>query len=610
MLAPKADIVVIDDTPENLTLLANVLTEQGYKVRGSTKSSSGLRAIRTVLPDLILLDIFMPEMDGYEVCQHLKADPRTQDIPVIFISALGDVLDKVKAFSLGGVDYITKPFHLEEVIARVDNHLQLQAAKRQIKQMNQVLEQGILERTQALALAQNELRFLAFHDSLTRLPNRVFFLQALEKAILRYQKDPEYSFAVLFLDGDRFKVVNDSLGHLLGDQLLIAVARRLEQSLPTEVLLARIGGDEFTLLIEDLPNPQVATQLAEQVAQSMLQPFIINNHKIFINFSIGICFNTYHSNAESILRDADIAMYRAKRRGRGCYQIFDKQMYEEAQALLMIESDLRQAIRCPSLCLYYQPIIDLNTRTIRGFEALVRWQHPSRGMISPAEFIPIAEDTGLILPLGLWILETACQQMQDWKKVGLVDENMTMGINLSPKQFAQPDLVNRIDSIITKTGLPYRCLKLEITESAILDSVDSSAKIIRELKSRQIQISIDDFGTGYSSLSYLNQFPFNTLKIDRSFVEEVDTNPEKRAIIKTIIELAHTLKMDVVAEGIETNAQKSILRALKCEYGQGYLFSRPLSQADLTHFLRESWRASLRRQRKANLHTQFSSESS
>lgn len=589
MLAPKADIVVIDDTPESLALLAKVLTEQGYKVRGSTKSSSGLRAIRMVLPDLILLDILMPEMNGYEVCQHLKVDPRTQDIPVILISTVGDVWDKARAFSLGAVDYITKPFQVEEVIVRIDNQLQLQATKRKIKDLNQVLAQSMQAHTQELALAQNELQFLAFHDSLTRLPNRVFFLQALEKAILRHQQDPKYTFAVLFLDGDRFKVVNDSLGHLLGDQLLVAVARRLEQSLPTEVLLARIRGDEFTLLIEDLPHPQVATQLAEQVAQSMLQPFMIKDHEIFINFSIGICFNTYHNNAESILRDADIAMYRAKRRGRGCYQIFDQQMYEEAQSLLILENDLRQAIHCSSLHLCYQPIIELTSRSVEGFEALVRWQHPNRGMIAPAEFIPIAEDTGLILPLGLWILERACQQMQAWKKVGLVDETMTMSINLSPKQFAQPDLISRIDSIITQTGLPYGCLKLEITESAILDSVDSSAKIIRDLKFRRIQISIDDFGTGYSSLSYLNKFPFNTLKIDRSFVEEVEINPEKRAIIKTIIELAHSLRMDVVAEGIETKAQQSILQALQCEYGQGYLFSRPLGPEELSHFLRDTW---------------------
>ncbi len=609
--SPAADIVVIDDTPENLTLLANLLTDQGYKVRGSTKSASGLRAIRTMLPDLILLDIFMPGMDGYDLCQQLKADPRTHDIPIIFISAFGDVIDKVKAFSLGGVDYITKPFQVEEVLARVSSHLQLRAAKLEIQAMNRELEQRIQERSQALAMANTELQFLAYHDSLTRLPNRVFFLEALEKAFLRSQEDPDFNFAVLFLDGDRFKVVNDSLGHLSGDQLLVAVAHRLEHSLPSEVLLARIGGDEFTILVEDLPNPAMAIQLAEQVHQSMLQPFSLNHQSIFISFSIGICGNKYHNNAESILRDADIAMYRAKRHGRSCSQVFDKAMYKEAQSLLIIENDLRQAIRGSGLSLNYQPIINLKTQGIGGFEALVRWHHSERGVIPPSDFIPVAEDTGLILPLGLWVLETACQQMQTWKLAGLVDETMTIAINLSPKQFAQRDLVSRIDGIIRKTGLPYRCLKLEITESAVLDSLDSvdtSIKIVKELQSRRIQISIDDFGTWYSSLSYLNQFSLNTLKVDRSFVEEMETNLERRAIIKTIIDLAHILKMNVVAEGIETDSQKLMLQGLGCEFGQGYLFSKPLPADALEQLLQGSWRVRLRHHRQTQSSAEFSFE--
>ncbi|MEB3311878.1 MAG: EAL domain-containing protein [Snowella sp.] len=585
MAFSKADIVVIDDTPENLTLLARILTERGYKVRSAAKSSHGLRAIQTIPPDLILLDIFMPELNGYEVCRQLKANPKTQEIPIIFISALGDVIDKVTAFSVGGVDYITKPFQVEEVIARVENQLQLQVARAEIRQLNLVLEERVKERTHELEKAQERLHYLALHDSLTNLPNRALFLQKLQDAITRATVDPDFAFAVLFLDGDRFKVVNDSLGHLMGDELLIAVGQRLLSSLREGVTLARIGGDEFTILVEGIQDTEEVIQLAESIHQAMSYPFSLNNNPIFINFSIGICLNRGYSQPEQILRDADIAMYKAKARGKGCYQLFDATMHKNAVALLQLESELRQSLIQSAFTVYYQPIIHLESEKLVGFEALVRWIHPTLGIISPLDFIPLAEDTGLIIPLGLWVLETACLQLTQWQQAQLIDAQVTMSINLSPKQFAQPHLLEKIDEIIERLAISAHCLKLEITESAIIENIDSATQILNQLRDRCIQISIDDFGTGYSSLNYLHRFPINTLKIDRSFVNQIEGDGERKAIVKTIIELAHILKMDVIAEGIETRTQQQLLAELNCEFGQGFLFSKPLPQADITQWL-------------------------
>ena len=581
----KADILVIDDTPENLTLLANILTARGYKVRSTNKAANGLRAAKTVPPNLILLDIFMPEMNGYEVCERLKAEEVTQDIPIIFISALGDTVDKVKAFAVGGVDYITKPFQVEEVIARVETHLKLQAAKLEIQQLNNVLEERVKERTQELEVMQEELRYLALHDPLTHLPNRTLFLQALDKSINHTIANPDYTFAVLFLDGDRFKVVNDSLGHLVGDDLLFAVARRLENCLPQNLLLARLGGDEFTILLENLDSIETAKQIAATIYQAMQEPFVLGNYPVRTSFSIGICLSTGYHESAAILRDADIAMYRAKALGSGYSQVFDQQMHDQAMRLMELENDLPQAIRRQELQVYYQPIINLKNNTLHGFEALLRWFHPQKKLISPLDFIPIAEDTGLIIPIGLYVLEMACAQLKDWQNLGLITPYISVSVNLSPKQFSQADLLSSINQIVEENGLAKECLKLEITETAIIKNLDSAKEILQQLQSQAIQISIDDFGTGYSSLSYLHQFPINNLKIDRSFITQIESDLQKRAIVRTVIELAHILGMKVIAEGIETEAQCQILQELKSEFGQGYYFSKPLPAPEIGKFL-------------------------
>jgi diguanylate cyclase (GGDEF)-like protein/PAS domain S-box-containing protein len=424
--------------------------------------------------------------------------------------------------------------------------------------------------------AESQLLHQAFHDPLTGLPNRLWFLERLECALER-AKGENYLFAVLFLDLDRFKLVNDSLGHALGDQLLIAIARRLEACLRPGDKIARLGGDEFTILLEDIKDISNAIQVAERIQKQLSLPFNLNGHVVFTTASIGIALSTLsYDQPEELLRDADTTMYRAKALGRARSEIFDQTMHTQAIARLQLEIDLRWVLERQELRVYYQPIVLLKNATIAGFEALVRWQHPTRGLVSPAEFIPVAEETGLIIPMGWWILRQACHQMRSWQEQFPAKPPLTISVNISGKQFAQPDLVKQIEQILQETGLDGSSLKLEITESVLVDNAEAALAILKQLQALGIQLAIDDFGTGYSSLSYLHRLPIDTLKIDRSFVNNVDSDPEKIEIICTIIALAWNLGMNVVAEGVETKKQMYQLQALKCEFGQGYFFSKPV----------------------------------
>ncbi len=597
---PKGNILIVDDKQANLRLLSEALNEQGYKVRCVINGQRCLKAVQTIPPDLILLDIMMPDMDGYEVCQKLKADRKIREIPVIFLSALDEVIDKVRAFEVGGVDYITKPFQLEEVLVRVENQLALQSAKAEIRRLNAELEQRVCQRTTQLqgrteqletanrALereindhrqTQKQLQHMALHDGLTSLPNRILFTNRLEQAINRTKRRSNYLFAVLFLDCDRFKVVNDSLGHLVGDQLLIAVARRLELCLRPVDTIARLGGDEFAILLEKLEDLSDAASVAERLNQELALPFYIDKREIFINASIGIVLGTKdYQRPEVLLRDADTAMYRAKELGKARYQVFDRCMHDCAQKILQLETDLQLAMARKEFTVHYQPIVSLATGRIIEFEALLRWYHPQRGFISPVEFIPLAEESGLIVPIGMWVLREACRQARAWQNQGLTQLPLKIGVNLSVKQFSQPDLIEQLDQILAETQLDGQSLKLEITESAIMDNGEVATELLQKLRSRRIQLSIDDFGTGYSSLSYLHRFPVDTLKIDRSFISRICENGKNQEVVRAIVTLAHHLGMTVMAEGVETAQQFDLLRKMGCELGQGYFFSKPLEQ--------------------------------
>lgn len=580
------DILIVDDTPDNLHLLSRMLTRQGYNVRKALSGPMALMAAQTVAPDLILLDIMMPEMDGYEVCQHLKADAKTAEIPIIFLSALDDVLDKVKGFQVGGVDYITKPFQFEEVLIRVQNQLALRAAELEIRVLNEELEVRVKQRTQELEAANTKLLEMALHDSLTGLPNRALLMTDLHRSIHLAKANSSYQFAVLFLDCDRFKVVNDSLGHLVGDELLVLIAHRLSCYVKPKNTLARLGGDEFAILLTEIPDFHSVITLSDQILQCFSQPFNLERHEIFINASIGIVIgNSDYDEPEHLLRDADTAMYRAKALGKGQYHLFDPVMHTAALERLQLETDLRRGIEQQELVVHYQPIVCLNSGKISGFEALVRWRHPQRGLVPPNLFIPIAEETGLITAIGYWVLSESCHQLRTWQKQDLIDPNLFVSVNLSVKQFAQPNLLEQIDQVLVHSQLNPDCLKLEITESAIMDNHQDVATILKELRKRHILISIDDFGTGYSSLSYLHSFPVDTLKIDKSFVQRLNLESENIGLIPVIISLAKTMNMNVVAEGIELPEQLEILRELNCGLGQGYFFAKPLPGEELIKFL-------------------------
>ncbi|HEY9648283.1 MAG TPA: EAL domain-containing protein, partial [Chroococcidiopsis sp.] len=578
----REHILVVDDTLDNLRLLSAMLTKQGYNVRKAISGQMALTSVEAVAPDLILLDIMMPEMDGYTVCDRLKSNPDTAEIPIIFLSALNETVDKVKGFTIGGADYITKPFHVEEVLARVRHQLAMKAATREIQRLNAELERRVQERTQELEQANQQLTQMALFDGLTHLPNRISFVEQLRSALEKAAEIPGHQFAVLFLDCDRFRVINDSLGHNAGNQLLLAIAQRLHRHLRPTDCLARLEGDEFTVLVNPIGSEAEAIALAEQMLTTLSYPFQIAGREIFISASVGIAFNNIDcENPEHLLRNADTAMYHAKNSGRSRCQLFDTSMHHAALHRLDMEIDLRRALSDQEFIVYYQPIVSLSAHRVVGLEALIRWKHPERGLVSPVLFVSIAEETGLICQIGHWVLKEACRQLHQWHQQCRPEHPVFLSVNLSARQFVQPNLVEQIDAILAETQLDPKLLKLEITESAIIENTDITAETLDLLKKRHIQISIDDFGTGYSSLSYLHCLPVETLKIDASFIKHIDVDGESLELVRAIVSLAWNLGMEVVAEGVETAKQLAQLKALKCDFAQGYLFSEPLPFAEI-----------------------------
>ncbi|BAZ53980.1 multi-sensor hybrid histidine kinase [Nostoc sp. NIES-4103] len=426
--------------------------------------------------------------------------------------------------------------------------------------------------------AEQQLIYNALHDALTDLPNRNMLMERLELAINRAKRIENYHFAVLFLDMDRFKIINDSLGHLAGDQLLTIIAQKLKSKIRAVDLAARLGGDEFVILLENLAVIEEAIVVAERILTEFQAPLMLNGYEVFITTSIGIVFgkDNYHQ-ASDLLRDSDIAMYRAKSQGKSCYKIFDSQMHTQALIRLNLENDLRKAVERQEFIVYYQPIIDINHNHLIGFEALARWQHPTLGFMTPSEFIPIAEETGLIILLDSLILYNACQQIVTWQTQFCHQFPLKLSVNLSVQDLRQPSLVKDIKHILSQTGLDGHFLTIEITEGILIENIIETLKILEQLKALGIQISIDDFGTGYSSLNYLHRFPVDTLKIDRSFIHHMQEGSRNYQVVKTIITLSNQLGLAVVAEGIETQQQLQWLQELGCEFGQGFLFSRPLA---------------------------------
>jgi len=434
------------------------------------------------------------------------------------------------------------------------------------------------KRSAEIALRDREerSRHEALHDPLTRLPNRLLFMDRLEMEVIHTrQAASEVRFAVLCLDLDRFKNVNDSLGHSAGDRLLIEFSRRLHGCIGPEDTLARLGGDEFAILLRSIHDASDAIRVADRVLNLLKQPFTLRGQDVYVPTSVGIALSAAgYERPEDVLRDADTAMYRAKRRGKGRYELFDAGMHTEAVALLTLENDLRRAIERGEFQVYYQPVIDLSNEDITGFEALLRWNHPARGLVFPGDFIGCAEETGLIVPIGEWVLREACTQMRRWHEKYPSSGQLTISVNLSGKQFSHPALIGKA---LRDSALAPSSLKLEITESVIMEDPLAASKLLEQFQRQEVQSYVDDFGTGYSSLSYLHRFPMSALKIDRSFVTNIGPGGENAAIVQTIVTLAHNLGMSVIAEGVETAAQLEILRQMGCEYGQGFYFSRAVT---------------------------------
>ncbi|WP_434684577.1 EAL domain-containing response regulator [Pseudanabaena minima] len=589
-------ILIVDDEPRNFDVIEAFLNEYDYELNYASSGQEALKSLEIIEIDLILLDVMMPDMDGIEVCERIKAIPKYRPIPIIMVTALTAKEDLAKCLNAGAVDFISKPVHALELRARMQSMLSLkqqydalqislerqsvlEAEKRELLENRNIeLEKQVYARTAALKVASDLITHNALHDPLTDLPNRRFLLDRIDQSIKRSQQLDSYNYAILFLDLDQFKVVNDSLGHIIGDQLLISIAEKLKAHLEDVYLVARFGGDEFVILLEYISNIDEVIKITEQILKAFQLPLILNGGEIFINVSIGIVLgNKNYHQAADLLRDSDLAMYKAKAQGSNSYKIFDTNMHNQAIKRLTLETDLRNEINRQEFIVYYQPIMDiLNGDRLIGFEALVRWQHPTIGLVSPVDFVTIAEETGAIVALDSWMFYEACKQLAQWQAKYTSSPALKMSINLSVQNIRNPNLLTDIDRILAETGLDGRSISLEITESILIADIEKTIDLLTQIKARNIQVSIDDFGTGYSSLNYIHRLPVDYLKIDRSFINQMQEGSSNCQIVRTIIALSNQLGLAVVAEGIETLEQLQILRDLKCEFGQGYLFSKPL----------------------------------
>lgn len=773
MQTPEPLILIVDDEPVNRLILESNLGRNGFRTLTVSSGEECVHAAARQQPDLILLDILMPGLSGFETCKQLKRQPATRDIPVIFLSTLSDTEQKTRGFESGGVDYISKPFDTRELLARVRIHLTLRSQEIQLRLYADKLEDMVGQRTEQLKQAEQELQrnydmqtalnqllqlslqdlpldsllqqclqsilqipwlvlqnkgciylqdkdglsyrmaaqcnlpdnileqcstitpgncacgkaikensivtvhdedlehnfkkkialphnhicvpiksknstlgllnlyvekhrdptdqekqFLkaaantlmqmvlykkaeeqmlhhVFHDPLTDLPNRSALLDKLDQETRRLQNDTDYKFALVLLNMDRFNSFNESFGFELGDKLITSTAARLlENRKPNEEVL-HLGGDEFALLLKDLDDLVSPLLAAESVLDIVKRPHQLEGHLLHVTASAGVVLSDerYHK-GDDLLRDADTAVHQAKSKGRGRFEVFNQLMHQKARQAMQTFIDLRQALERREFVLFYQPIICLKTEKAIGAEALVRWRHPGRGMVSPGEFIPVVEETGLILPLGRWILDKACSDM----KAFIVEEDLAeptmLSVNLSGKQFAQDNLFEQIEAILRSTGFPPHFLKLEITESVVMENAEAAVRILEKLKKLNVKTSIDDFGTGYSSLSYLHKFSVDILKIDRSFVSRIHQGGENLEIVRTIVTLGQALKMQIIAEGVETEEEVRLVRDLGCEYAQGYYFAKPMPLEELRNcprFLKRSLDQSMDEDRRVNL---------
>ncbi|WP_291317752.1 EAL domain-containing protein [Desulfuromonas sp.] len=694
----KPVVLIVDDEKFMRTTMRDALEEFGFEVCEAEGGREALEQIQKTCPDMVLLDVLMPGMDGFTTCAALRLLPEGAHVPVLMVTGLEDTESICQAYEAGATDFITKPLNytilahrilyilrssrtfeelkgnqaklaLAQRIARLGNwewvfepdrilfseevcrifdlgdkeiDLPFQAFLEFIHPEDRArVERSLLDAqlrqtpfridhrivlkdgSQRYLLGQAEvgldasgtparmmgtfqdiserreseeqIRFLAYYDSLTQLPNRVLFNEQLGY-ILNHAKRYGRQVALLFLDLDRFKLINDSLGHSMGDLLLQEVAQRLISALrSTDVVarqenedetlsVARLGGDEFTIWATDIENSQDAAKLAQRILDAFSKPFPLKRHEVFITASIGMAiYPDDGEDVDSLLKNADSAMYHAKSLGKDNYQFYSQSMNAAALKMLAMENRLRKAVEREELCLHYQPLMDPRSGRILGAEALLRWQQGDQDSVAPADFIPLAEETGLIVPIGEWVLRQACDQIMEWQNLSLPP--VPVSVNLSSRQFWQEDLIGMVSQVLQETGLDPSLLHLEITENILMQNGESTIAMLNALETMGIRLSLDDFGTGYSSLSYLKRFPLDFLKIDRSFVKDIDQGREGAAMVSAIIAMARSLRLQVIAEGVETDRQLEYLRGQGCEMVQGFLVSRPLPPAQFSRFL-------------------------
>ncbi len=550
-------VLIAEDDPISRRLIEKTLAKWGYDVVLAQNGQEAQRILRGALaPRLVILDWMMPGTDGLTLTREVRKrgnDPYTY---IILLTAKSLKQDIIEGLDAGADDYITKPFDVHELKAR------LRAGSRIVELQSQLL--GM----------RDELEDQATHDFLTGLPNRLLFGDRLTQKLAEATRHKNM-LSMMFLDLDRFKLVNDALGHNVGDKLLVQSADRIKSCLRDVDTVARMGGDEFTIILSDIHDPLDASEVADRIVQSFSPPFKIDDHVLYVTTSIGI--STYPkdgTDVDTLVRNADTAMYRAKEQGGNCYHYSTEMLAGAPSAQMKLENALRIALDKNEFVLHYQPKVNCKTGVMLGAEALVRWQHPEMGLLFPVQFIPLAEESGLVVPLGEWVLTEACTQNKKWQDEGLMP--MEVAVNISVKQLTHGDFVATVKRVLEETGLNPEYLGLELTETTIMNNTSQAVGILQELRAMGVRVSIDDFGTGHSSLSYLKNPPMDTIKIDRSFLKNIASDPDNAAIAGAVIAMAHSMNLRVVAEGIETLEQLDFLRSLNCDEMQGYFISRPV----------------------------------
>ena len=593
-------LLIVDDIADNRNILMRRFERRGFDV---TEVESGLAAIELIERetfDLVLLDVMMPDIDGLETLKRIRSRRSASVLPVIMVTAKSESANVVEALEQGANDYVTKPVDFAVALARVNTQVsrrraeqQVVIANEQLRTANEDLEQRVEERTRRLVDANQRLKeeianreelqarsqYLAYHDSLTGLGNRLLFKEQIEEALgdALVVSDP---LAVLFVDLDGFKAVNDTLGHSVGDMLLKSIAVKIRDLLPSTDRIARLGGDEFGILQMSSPQPASSISLAEKIIEIASQTHNLEGHDVTVGASVGIAIaHPGEMNTESLLKCADLAMYSAKFDGRGTYRMFDPQMDATVQTRRALERDMRTALAQGGFSLAYQPLVNLQTKKVTAFEALMRWNHPERGGVPPSEFIPVAEEMGLIVQLGEWALRQACAEAIEWP------DGIRVSVNLSPLQFAKGNLVSTVLSALASSGLPAARLELEITESVLLEKSERNIATLNQLRELGVRISMDDFGTGYSSIGYLRSFPFDKIKIDQTFVRDLLVDEGSLAIVRAIAGLGVSFGITTTAEGVETEDQVRCLNLEGCTEVQGFFYSKPVPGSEITAVL-------------------------